>query len=264
MKVYLAGVDSRSFIVKLYLAGHHLWNYINAPSEGSIFGKSVPKINVLQTFYRRDRIITESIAKFNSFMLDSGAFSFIQSGKHPNLENYIARYIKYINDNDVKLFFELDIDKLIGYDRVKEIRRRLEVETGKRPIPVWHKRLGKEEFLRMCDEYDYVAIGGIVSKEIMPRQYKYLPAFIREAHKRGTKIHGLGFANSKWLPICHFDSVDSSTWTTGNRFGYVHIFDGDRIRKIKKPDGYRIKNVETAINNFVEWLKFANYAEGHL
>lgn len=216
-----------------YLVGNGNWYWLQ---EG-ILSESAPQLNVLESFFTVDACLTKLIPRFNSFMLDSGAFSFLQSGKHPKLNNYVDRYIRYINDNDVKLFFELDIDKLIGYDRVKEIRRRLERETGKRPIPVWHKHLGKEEFLRMCDEFDYVAIGGIVLKEILPRQYKYLPWFINEAHKRNAKIHGLGFARMPWLPICHFDSVDSSTWTTGNRYGYVHVFDGDRImtaRGIKK------------------------------
>ena len=231
---------------------------------GGILSESAPKINVLESFFEVDACLTKLIPRFNSFMLDSGAFSLFSEKKRIDVDKYISRYIEYINANDIKLFFELDIDKIIGYERVKEIRRRLERETGKRPIPVWHKHLGKQEFLRMCDEYDYVAIGGIVSKEILPTEYKYLPAFISEAHKRGAKIHGLGFTKIKWLPICHFDSVDSTSWTSGNRFGYLHKFDGRTIRQVLPPRGVRVKNIETAVHNFAEWLKFANYAEAHL
>lgn len=178
--------------------------------------------------------------------------------------DYIGRYINYIRDNDVKLYLELDIDKIIGYDKVKEIRRRLERETGKQPIPVWHRHLGKEEFCRMCDEYDYIAIGGIAIGDIKPTEYKYLPALIREAHKRRTKIHGLGLTNSAWLPKLHFDSVDSSSWTTGMRYGQIYTFDGKTIRQKKKPEGKRVNSYEIAIHNFKEWLKFANWAETHL
>ena len=251
--------------MKLYLAGgmSHCNETKRAVDELKLSGMNF-EVNLLLSFHDVVSRNVQILLKEYNLMLDSGAFSFISLGKRLDWGEYIARYIRYINDNDVKLFFELDIDKLIGYDRVKEIRRRLERETGKRPIPVWHKRLGKEEFLRMCDEFDYVAIGGIVSKEILPRQYKYLPWFINEAHKRGTKIHGLGFSRMFWLPICHFDSVDSSSWTAGNRYGYVYVFDGDRIIRHEKPNGYRVKNIETAVNNFVEWLKFANYAEAHL
>ena len=244
----------------VYLAGHWLWNCI----KEDILSEKAPQLNVLESFYTVDACLTKLIPRSNSFMLDSGAFSFFSGKRKIDWDKYIARYISYINDNDVKLFFELDIDKIIGYDCVKKIRRRLERETGKRPIPVWHKHLGKEEFLRMCDEYDYVAIGGIASKEIKLTDYKYLPWFINEAHKRGVKIHGLGFTGLNWLPVCRFDSVDSSTWTTGNRFGYIYKFTGKTMRKIFRPSGTRVKNIETAVNNFVEWLKFAKYAEEHL
>ena len=248
--------------MKIYFAGN-CWNHFpNAAKGGDIFSELAPKINILESFYTVSPILTKLIPRFDSFMLDSGAFSFFgDKRQRRDWDEYITRYIEYINANDVKLFFELDIDKIIGYDRVKEIRRRLERETGKRPIPVWHKHLGKTEFLRMCDEFDYVAIGGIVSNEIRVPEYKYLPAFIREAHKRNAKIHGLGFTKLNWLQTCHFDSVDSTSWTTGNRFGHLWKFDGRTMERINIPPNHRVKATETAIHNFTEWLKYAQYAE---
>ena len=267
MKIYLAGTRSRPYVFDYAItSGGTLAMVLSSEYSyrGGILSEKASTINVLESFYTVDACLTKLIPQFNSFMLDSGAFSLFSGKKRIKVDEYINRYIEYINANDVKLFFELDIDKIIGYDKVKEIRRRLERETGKCPIPVWHKHLGKAEFLRMCDEYDYVAIGGIVSKEISITEYKYLPYFINEAHKRGAKIHGLGFTNMKWLPICHFDSVDSTSWTIGNRFGYIWKFDGRTMIKISRPPNTRVKNIETALNNFVEWLKFADYAERNL
>ena len=247
--------------MKIYLAGHHLWSYLE---EAGILSEIAPKINVLQSFFYRDGITTDLIPYFDSFMLDSGAFSIIRCGKEINWDEYVEKYIEYINKNKIELFFELDIDKLIGYERVKAIRHRIEKETNKPVIPVWHKRLGKEEFLRMCDEYDYVAIGGIVSNEISRNEYKYFHAFIREAHKRGTKIHGLGFTNLTWLPMCRFDSVDSSSWTAGDRFGFLYKFDGRTIKSIDRAPNSRLKHREAAVHNFLEWVKFINHAEDNL
>ena len=48
---------------------------------------------------------------------------------------------------------------------------------------VWHKSRGKDYWLKMIKEYDYVAIGGIVTKEIKPSEYKYFHWFIRQATK---------------------------------------------------------------------------------
>nr|DAP78675.1 MAG TPA: hypothetical protein [Caudoviricetes sp.] len=33
--------------------------------------------------------------------------------------------------------------------------------------------------------------------------------------------------------------------------------------KYNKPTGMRVKNKEVAINNFVEWVKFQEYAKTH-
>ena len=225
------------------------------------------KTNMLGSFYSVRPGMTKNIPRFDRFMLDSGAFSFIQNNKRADWNEYVRRYIEYIKQTNTKLFFELDIDGLIGYDRVKEIRRRIEREVGIQPIPVWHKRLGVAEFLRMCDEYKYVAIGGIVSREITKPEYKYFPWFITEAHKRGAKIHGLGFTNLVGLTKYHFDSVDSSAWTGGTRFGLIYKFNGKTLERKYVYELYsnrRFKDERIRVHNFIEWSKFASWAEVHL
>lgn len=198
-------------------------------------------------------------------MLDSGAFTFFTQGKQVDWEEYTERYAEFINRNRVELFFELDIDSLIGYERVLELRKKLERLTGKQPIPVWHRNRGKDEFVKMCDEFPYVALGGIVSKEFKQKDYRMFPWFISEAHNKGCKIHGLGFTNLKGLERYHFDSVDSTAWVSGNRFGALYRFNGKTMVKHTKPDGMRLVNQrEAALNNFNEWLKFQRYAETHL
>lgn len=223
-------------------------------------------VAILESFYYVDDWIIQLIPKLKKFLLDSGAFTFMTSHKgNVDWADYLKRYAEFINKYDIELFFELDIDSIVGYDKVLEMRKWLEAETGKKPIPVWHKSRGKDEFLKMCDEYDYVAIGGIVSKEITRQEYKYFPWFINEAHKRGAKIHGLGFTNLEGIQKYHFDSVDSTSWTTGNRFGAIYRFNGRTMEKYGKGEGQRLADSRAvAINNFNEWVKFQKYAETHL
>ena len=186
-------------------------------------------------------------------------------GGTPDWDDYVERYADFIVRNNVKKYFELDIDSVVGYDQVKKIRKRLERIAGRPSIPVWHISRGIDEYKRMCDEYDYVAIGGIVSGEIKSTKYSAFPALIAEAHKRGAKVHGLGFTALDWLSKCHFDSVDSTAWTTGNRFGFLYYFDGKTMRKKDAPKGYRLGDSRAvALNNYTEWLKFQKYAEKHL
>lgn len=230
--------------------------------EGGLFKGT----NILQSFYYCNEFTEKVIIpQCKRFMLDSGAFTFFSSGGNIDWNDYIVRYADFINRNDVKLFFELDIDKLIGYEKVLYYRNKLENLTGKKCIPVWHKSRGKEEFLKMCDEYDYVAIGGIVSKEITQKEYPIFTYLIKEAHKRNAKIHGLGFTNLKGLTKYHFDSVDSTSWVSGNRFGSVYKFNGETMVKFDKAPGQRLADgKQVAVHNFKEWVKFANYAEKYL
>ena len=221
---------------------------------------------ILESFYYADKDTERLLPYFGDFLLDSGAFTFMQNSKtRLNWEEYIERYANFINRNNIEKFFELDIDSVVGYDKVLKYRKRLERLTNKQVIPVWHTSRGIKEYQKMCDEYPYVAIGGIVSKEIKPEQYKLFPALIQEAHKRKAKIHGLGFTSLSWLPKCHFDSVDSTAWTTGNRFGFIYKFNGKTMTKVDCPNGKRLADSrKVALINYTEWIKFQKYAETHL
>lgn len=236
--------------------------------EGFTEGQMFQGVNILQSFfYCNDYTQKVVIPNCRDFMLDSGAFTFMSSNKSTvDWDEYISKYAKFIKANEkIDKFFELDIDSVVGYEKVKEYRKRLEDLTGKKCIPVWHKSRGKEEFLKMCEEYPYVAIGGIVTKEITREQYPFFTWFINEAHKRKAKIHGLGFTNLEGLKKYHFDSVDSTSWTTGNRFGAIYQFNGETMIKHSKKEGQRLAQSRTAaIHNFTEWVKFQKYADKNL
>ena len=221
---------------------------------------------ILESFYYTDEETEKLLPLFGDFLLDSGAFTFMQNATSDIVwEEYIERYADFIKRNKVEKFFELDIDPIVGYDKVKYYRQRLETLTGRPCIPVWHKSRGIDEFYKMCDEYGYGAIGGVVTKEISKKQYDLFPIMIKEAHKRKCRLHGLGFTNLSYLPKCHFDSVDSTAWTAGNRFGYVYKFDGKTMRKIDAPSGKRLADPRrVALNNYIEWIKFQKYAEANL
>ena len=156
------------------------------------------------------------------------------------------------------------MDYIIGCDGARKLRNYLEKTTNRQSIPVWHPIRGRDEFLKMCDEYEYVALGGIVGKKWRGTE-QYMPWFIKEAHRRHTKIHGLGFTKLQKLPEYHFDSVDSTAWTTGNRFGYLYYFDGKTMQKKDTPKGYRLGDTrKVALHNYVEWIKFQKWAITHL
>lgn len=247
--------------MRVYLAGDMPWYNQGIYNETINAGN----VSMLQTFAYKRKAIEELIPKLESFMLDSGAFTFLNSCKKDvDWDAYVEKYAEFINRNNIELFFELDIDAIIGYERVLELRKKLESLTGKQPIPVWHRSRGKEEYLRHCSEYPYVAIGGIVIKEIKPSEYNVFPWLIKEAHKRGAKIHGLGFTQITKLKKYRFDSVDSSTWTSANRFGRIFKFNGTGLTTYPPPKSCKADGKKATADSFREWVKFQQYAKLNL
>ena len=272
MKIYLAGGESRHWLQDAI-------SHVKEKNEGVLsrgrplerWGGYDPIIRehrpyILESFYYVDADTERLLPYFGDFLLDSGAFTFMQNSKvRVDWDEYIERYADFIRRNNIQKYFELDIDSVVGYEKVKGYRKRLEKLVGWQTIPVWHKSRGIKEWSIMADEYSYISIGGIVSKEIKPDQYKLFPAMISDAHKRGAKVHGLGFTNLQLLSKIHFDSVDSTAWTTGNRFGHLYYFDGKTMKKKDAPRGHRIGQPRlAALNNYTEWIKFQKYAEANL
>lgn len=221
---------------------------------------------VLESFYYVKPWQLEIIKSSEAFMLDSGAFTFMQGkNKRIDWDDYIEKYSQFINDHHIELFFELDIDSVVGHERVIQLRKKLERMTNRQPIPVWHSNRGADEFIKSCEEYPYVALGGIVGQEWKPSHEKYMTWFIKQAHKRGSKIHGLGYTKVGNLPKYHFDSVDSTRWNCA-RFGRIEYFDGKTIRPIdKRRQGKRVATKSDAnMFTFQEWVKFQQWAENNL
>lgn len=192
--------------MEIYLAGEAFTHPIKA---GVLNSETAKNVNLLQSFFYRNAEKEKLIPYFRNYMLDSGAFTFFTSGKHIDWDFYVANYCEFIKLYNVDKFFELDIDALIGYEKVKQIRKTIEQKTGKQPIPVWHQNRGKKEFVNMCKEYSYVAIGGLVGAggqqgEYNRKYWKYFLWFIETAHSYGAKIHALGFTATSALKKISF------------------------------------------------------------
>lgn len=242
MKVFFAGVES------LYEKN------LNLVKDG---------YNLI-SYYSINKKVPEIIHNSRALLLDSGAYTFMRNNNNIEWENYIDNYGNFINEYSVEHFFELDIDSIVGYDKVLYLRNRLERKTNRKVIPVWHKSRGIKDFLNICNCYDYVAIGGIASGEINKAKYELFPRLINYAHSCNVKIHCLGFTDTKKLHSYHFDSVDSTSWGWG-RYGYRFIFTGSDMRMLKKPEGKRCSMIqELQANNIKEWIKFQQYAEVNL
>ena len=241
--------------MKLFLAGTNAFSWL--------FKEIIP-IYVLESFYYIQEWQIKEIPKYKMFLLDSGAFTFLNNIKDKtdvNFDQYLTKYINFINQNNIKYFFELDIDSVVGYEEVKRLRKRLEQETQKKCIPVWHKSRGLEEFIKLTKEYDYIAIGGIVTKEIKPSEYKFFPKLLQIASKNNCKVHGLGFTGKKALSL-NFYSVDSTNWLQNGKFCGVEYFNGKELVKVNTPKGKKNISYRERYKVLVpEYIKFQKYLD---
>ena len=225
------------------------------------------KCAFLESYYAMRKGAGKLFRYYRDFLLDSGTFSFLRKGSLGiDFDAYLEEYAHFVKEHNIGRFFELDIYDIVGVKKTEQLRTRLEKITGKQPIVVWHNCLARSYFVDMCKNYPYVAIGGMASGHISRRHFADFPKFINLAHEYGAKIHGLGFINMKWLPLCHFDSVDSTSWQNGARYGFQYDFNGKGFNQfVAVHNGKKVKDrIGLMRHNLLEWLKFQAWARNHL
>lgn len=170
-------------------------------------------------------------------ILDSGAFTYSQKaldGTMPPPKLFFRRYKKYLREfgHLWDRVMELDVDSQdnelgVSVDQVDKWREELLDEFPHLNItPVYHSWRGTEAWQTYLDDprIKTLAIG---------RSAPYagqMRAYVDAAHRVGKTVHGLAITKYnttlKWIP---FDSCDSSSWTTGQRFGNFFIFQGGKL-----------------------------------
>tara|TARA_R110002051_G_scaffold97960_1_gene168061 strand:+ start:335 stop:1087 length:753 start_codon:yes stop_codon:yes gene_type:complete len=250
--------------MKVYLAG---------ASTGKKYFYNGASDFVLMSFMESKSVDFNKI-KCESILLDSGAFTFMNSRKNSKIDwdEYIDKYSSFINKYNIKLFFELDIDSLVGLKEVERLRSKLERQTNKKSIPVWHKSRGLKYWENMCQEYNYISIGGIVTKEIKQTEYKFFAPMLKIAKENNCKVHALGFTRTRKLHLYKFYSVDSTNWIT-TRFNIFYKYDNinnimQSQKKINNTNNKlrvsKEKRDEYNIFQIKEWVKFQKYADENL
>lgn len=247
--------------MKVYLASPtHLFKQLEMKYEG---------LNILESFYYIKNDL--SFLNASNILIDSGAFTFMNNlhkkVKISDFDDYVVKYANFLKNNKIKKYFELDIDAVTSIEHVEEIRKYLEKETKTPSIPVWHVERGIDYYKKMCKDYNYIAIGGMVSNKLKVLDNKKLNSLVNYAHRQGVKVHGLGFTGFRNLKKVHFDSVDSSSWTTGARYANFYKFDpktGNIKATKKKPNQKMIDSKLLNKHNLEEWIKFQKWAEVNL
>lgn len=223
---------------------------LEASGEFWDINKIIPKYKyTLCSFYYLKQDIFEEIKKKSDLMIiDSGAHSF-QKGKKVDWVEYTKKYANWIEQNDcdkIVGYFEMDVDNILGYETVLELRKILEAKSNK-IIPVWHKNRGIQDFKKMCQQYanKIVAITGFKNEDIIDEQYIM---FLKYAKQHNCKMHCLGMTRKKILDKVPFDFVDSSSWKQSAIFGRI---DNKKVSK-EFSKNYRYKVMAESLKKGLE------------
>jgi hypothetical protein len=213
------------------------------------------KYNLMSFYYIKNKLDVAKYIRDNSeeVLIDSGAHSF-QKGKKVDWDKYTKIYAEFIKNFDkpnVIGYFEMDVDNIIGYEKVLQLRKILESVSDK-IIPVWHKNRGIEEYKKMCQNYagKIIAITGFKNEDIKDEQYLM---FLKYARKYNCRVHCLGMTRKKILDKVPFDYVDSSSWVQSSIFGRI-----DNQGKVSK-DFSKNKREIVFYNNYLEGLKIQEH-----
>lgn len=224
--------------------------------EYLISKKTQFNFNLMSYYYIRDKNFDFAEKMRNNskeILIDSGAHSF-QKGKQVDWLEYTKEYAKFIETFDkpnVIGYFEMDVDNIIGYDKVLELRKILENVSNK-IIPVWHKNRGIDEYKKMCQQYSgkVIAITGFRNEDIKDEQYLM---FLKYAKKYNCKVHCLGMTRKEVLNKVPFDYVDSSSWLQSTIYG--KSLTGLKLPKMKNQEDRK----KQYAHNYLQAMKIQEY-----
>ncbi len=171
-------------------------------------------------------------AKGYRFMLDSGAFTYrqkVEAGWDEDPDKYFDSYFNFC-DRHHELFdviAEFDIDGLTDEVTVQTVdgwtERMLARPWRQKVMPVYHGNRGPYWLRDWLLDTRSPLVG-------MGSELKIVGPVIAQAHHFGKFIHG--FAQTRIntdLKFTPYDSVDSSSWLRGDRFGNTFIFRNNRF-----------------------------------
>jgi hypothetical protein len=220
---------------------HHAWAAQASTPDAAVNSPdgSLPPLRVLVSFHYFEKAGLSRIfgAGIRDVLLDSGAFSAHTQGATISIDDY-ARFIRAWP----QLTAYSNLDDIADPERSLQNLRALEAR-GLSPFPVFHVGEPWEYLERYAEEYDYVALGGMVphlkhSKRLMPWLVRCFRIAQDRARPGTLAFHGFGA--TAWRVVSSFPwyPVDSSSWGAGFRYGLVPVFDptAGRFHTVKLGD----------------------------
>lgn len=149
------------------------------------------------------------------------SYDFVRSA---DFTKYLDSYLEYCHLNKRKFGCYVALDIIFEGDEswaVYEIMRK----EGLDPVPVYHYGEDITHLWRYMDTTDYIGIGGVGQDITIPKFITWADEVFRNICGRDGKprwkTHGFAMTGTELMKAYPWYSVDSSSWTTLSRNGWV-------------------------------------------
>jgi len=160
----------------------------------------------------------KKLGDFEDIFLDSGAFSNSTGADTITVSRYTLWLELYLDANpNINTYAVLDdiSDPAITQSNLEY----MEAE-GLKPLPVYHYGEDTEILTRLCNKYEYIAIGGIASQGLNTEKLRLLWEWIYENYP-DNKFHLFGVGNVCALQVYQPYSIDTTLWVNSTKFRIV-------------------------------------------
>lgn len=150
------------------------------------------------------------------------------------IQELARSYDAYLRENAQywDWIIELDTDEAYGAEHYADgieladkLRAHFRGIVGDKLLPVWHAPRGPENWRQLIREYPYVcispsrALGGKSNR----RNHSLIRGMVAEARSVGTAVHLLGASSPSHFEDFEVDTMDSSGWSAGVRWGELKV-----------------------------------------
>ena len=224
LTIFYSGVEYESYLDILYDLGirNFLMSYEYLKGKGVHQLKKYPDMHLF---------------------IDSGAYTYNQDPKYAEYtieqwEKQIEEYLAWAEKHKNQIFAiaDLDIQYLVGYEKVVEWRKKyfepFMLRTGLPVCFIYHEE-GLDIWEYMCKRYPYVGISLNIDREVDETELRNK---FKIAEKHNALVQGMASTRTGMLTQYPFYTVDSTTWNVGLKYGEISVWTGNKMSRIKKAD----------------------------
>lgn len=224
LTIFYSGVEYESYLDILYDLGirNFLMSYEYLKGKGVHQLKKYPDMHLF---------------------IDSGAYTYNQDPKYNEYtveqwEKQIEEYLAWAEKHKNQIFAiaDLDIQYLVGYEKVVEWRKKyfepFMLRTGLPVCFIYHEE-GLDVWEYMCKRYPYVGISLNIDREVDETELRNK---FKIAEKHNALVQGMASTRTGMLTQYPFYTVDSTTWNVGLKYGEISVWTGNKMSRIKKAD----------------------------